>query len=65
MFNAPTPPTPPTAPAAPPNPPMFGSQTTGQAGQRQRTAAQGQGFGSTILGGGNPTNTGQKTLLGQ
>jgi hypothetical protein len=55
----------PQAPAAPPNPPMFGSQATG-AGQRQRSmAGASQGFGSTILGQGNPTNVGNKTLLGQ
>lgn len=57
------PPPPPVSP--PPNPPMFGTQTTGQAGQRIRQQAAGsQGFAGTILGSGNPTNTGQKSLLG-
>lgn len=56
----------PQAPPPPPNPPMFGSQATGQAGTRQRQmAANSGGFGATILGGGNPTNLGTKTLLGQ
>ncbi len=58
-----TPPVP-QAPPAPPNPPMFGSNSA--AGQRQRSqASQAQGYGATVLGGGNPANTGQKTLLGQ
>ncbi|HEX9613621.1 MAG TPA: hypothetical protein VGA05_08405 [Candidatus Bathyarchaeia archaeon] len=56
----------PVAPPPPPNPPMFGSQATKGAGDRQRQmAGASQGFGATILGGGNPTNTGNKTLLGQ
>jgi len=56
----------PQAPPPPPNPPMFGSNQTGAAGTRQRSmAAAAGGFGGTLLGSGNPTNTGQKTLLGQ
>lgn len=60
---------PPPLPALPPppaNPPIFGSDATRAAGQRQRSQA---GAAPTsilggITGGGNPTNTGQKTLLG-
>jgi len=49
--------------AAPAPPPAFG--TSGQTPSRPSTA-QNSGFGSTVLGtGGNPNNTGQKTLLGQ
>jgi hypothetical protein len=45
---------------------MFGGQNSAGAGQRQRTiAASNPGFGSTVLGQGNPSNTGAKTLLGQ
>lgn len=56
---------PPQAPPPPPNPPMFGSQTSGSALRQRKIAETGGGFGSTILGQGNPANTGQKTLLGQ
>jgi hypothetical protein len=65
MISMPTPPLP--APPPPPaNPPLFGSQMTNTAGKRQTAmAGQAQGYGSTILGQSNPTNTGQKTLLGQ
>jgi hypothetical protein len=57
---------PPTPVSPPPNPPMFGSATTGAAGQRIRQqASNSQGFAGTILGSGSPTNTGNKTLLGQ
>ena len=63
MISSPPPPQP---PSAPPNPPMFGGQVTAGAGARQRTLAKNMGgFGATILGQGNPANTGQKTLLGQ
>lgn len=66
MISAPSPPPLPQAPAPPPNPPMFGSQATRGAGQRQQQrAGMNQGFGATVLGTGNPTNTGFKTLLGQ
>ena len=52
-----------TAGAAPPAPPMFGQQ--GQTASKP-ASAQNSGFSSTVLGtGGNPSNTGQKTLLGQ
>lgn len=67
-FSAPQAPTPPlpTAPPAPPNPPLFGSSATKSAGARQRSqAGTAQGFGGTILGNTNPTNTASKTLLGQ
>ena len=64
MISSPTPPLP-QPPAPPPNPPMFGGQNSA-SGQRQRSiAANNPGFGSTVLGQGNPTNTGAKTLLGQ
>lgn len=40
---------------------MFGSQ---QATGQQRQQQGNKGFASTLLGSGNPSNTGQKTLLG-
>jgi hypothetical protein len=55
----------PQVPGPPPNPPMFGGQPSGAGKRQQMLANTAQGFGSTILGQGNPTNTGQKTLLGQ
>lgn len=52
-------------PPPPPNPPMFGSSFTKSAAQRQMNQGQNTtGFGGTILGQTNPTNTGQKTVLG-
>jgi len=66
MISTPSPPPLPPAPPPPPNPPIFGSAVTAAAGNRQSAmAGQAQGFGSTILGQTNPSNTGQKTLLGQ
>jgi hypothetical protein len=45
---------------------MFGGSNTAGAGQRQQALASGNsGFMGTVLGQGNPSNTGQKTLLGQ
>lgn len=60
-------PAPPQAPAPPPNPPMFGSDQTNAAGaQKRKQAAAGAGMFPSFLGQGtNPTNSGQKTLLGQ
>jgi hypothetical protein len=68
MFNiggggAPPAPPIPALPSAPANPPLFGSQFAAANRVRQQAMAS-SGFGSTILGGANPTNTGQKTLLG-
>ncbi len=56
------PPPPAAPPPPPPNPPMFGSQAVKKKGGAQAGAPA-----STFLGGAlaNPTNTGQKTLLGQ
>jgi hypothetical protein len=59
MISSPPPPQP---PPPPPNPPMFAQQAKGQGSKAQ--VGQG-GFASTILGQTNPSNTGQKTLLGQ
>lgn len=67
-FSTPTPAPPPLpgVPAPPPNPPMFGSSATKSAGAQQRKqAGSAQGFGGTILGNTNPTNSASKTLLGQ
>jgi hypothetical protein len=50
---------------------VFGSPQVQAAGTAQTNTASGLAasnaavYGGTILGGGNPTNTGQKTLLGQ
>ena len=44
---------------------MFGSQAQKATGQRQTQTFNAPMLGGTMLGGGNPTNTGQKTLLGQ
>jgi hypothetical protein len=55
----------PQVPGPPPNPPMFGDQASGAAKRQQLQADNARGFGSTILGQGNPSNTGQKSLLGQ
>jgi hypothetical protein len=65
MISVPSPPPIPAPPPPPANPPMFGaSQNT--AGRQQGAQVNPQsGFGATILGQGNPANTGQKTLLGQ
>lgn len=59
MFGKPDPPALPTAPAAPP---AFGSSAPPKRQNKQPGATP------TFLGGdagSNPTNTGQKTLLGQ
>jgi hypothetical protein len=62
MISTPKPPDPPT----PPNPPMFGgAMMKGIADKTKTQAMNSAGFGGTILGQTNPTNTGQKTLLGQ
>ena len=62
MISPPAVPQPPT----PPNPPMFGGQNFTGTAKRQKDLADRQGgFGSTVVGQANPTNTGQKTLLGQ
>jgi len=49
----------PNAPQTPNAPPLFGEQQA-QTPQNQRKG----GYSTTVLGGGNPSNTGQKTLLG-
>lgn len=55
----------PSTPQAPPPPPMFGANA--EAGMRQKkNAAQNQSaFGSFLGSESTPSNTGQKTLLGQ
>ena len=62
MFSPPTPQMP-QAPPPPPNPPMFGQKGAGKQGPW--AAGPNPAWGGTMLGGGNPTNTGMKTLLGQ
>jgi hypothetical protein len=57
-------PPPPQALPPPPNPPMFAQQAKGQ-GSKAGSQIMSGGFESTILGQSNPSNTGQKTLLGQ
>ena len=63
-LKAPSPP-PPQAPTPPALPPMFGD-TTQPAGRKIRSQAGGaqREFGSFLGTGSNPTNTGQRTLLG-
>lgn len=58
-LSSPTPPAP-VLPAAPVQPPMFGTSGPGQKPQAKSSQP-------TFLGAitANPTNTGQKTLLGQ
>lgn len=58
---APTPPVP-AVPAAPPPPPMFGATAPRSKGQAPQTG--GGGFATVLGAAANPTNTGQKTLLG-
>lgn len=53
--------TPPTPAAAPPPPPVFGQQTP----NAPKKNASPQTFAPTLLGGAQPAQTGQKTLLGQ
>jgi hypothetical protein len=64
MISMPSPP-PPQMPPPPPNPPMFGSQMNAAGRNQGAQVNPNAGFGATILGTGNPSNTGQKTLLGQ
>ncbi len=61
MISSPPPPQP---PPPPPNPPMFAQQAKGQ-GSKSGGQIMSGGFASTILGQSNPSNTRQKTLLGQ
>lgn len=63
MISSPSIPPIPTPPA-PPNPPMITTQAPNarQPGSQVNPLA---GFAGTVLGTSNPTNTGQKTLLGQ
>jgi hypothetical protein len=64
LFSKPDQLTPPDLPDKPDNPPVFGADSQ-PAGQRQRAKAASSAFAPTFLGNlGNPTNTGQKTLLG-
>lgn len=58
-FSVPTPQIP-KLPAAPTPPPMFGAPTQGQ--KPQRKASQPTFLGTGLIA--NPSNTGQKTLLG-
>ena len=59
-FSVPTPPAP-VLPQAPAAPPQFGTQTQGQ--KPQAKASQPTFLGAELTA--NPTNTGNKTLLGQ
>lgn len=60
-FSLPSPP-PPVAPQAPTPPPMFGAQST--PGQKpQPKSSQPTFLGSGLFA--NPSNTGQKSLIGQ
>ena len=58
MISAPDPPPPPTPPSPPPNPPMFTSNQFAAKGSTGAMAFPAAGFGGTILGQGNPSNTG-------
>ena len=63
-FSTPSP-TLPAVPQAPAPPPMFGAQTT-PGSKPTATASQPTFLGSGLFANPtNPTNTGQKTLLGQ
>ncbi len=64
MISTPTPPVPPPPPP-PPNPPQFPGQVNAAGARFGAQVNPSRGFGGTILGTGNPNNTGQKTLLGQ
>ena len=59
-FSVPTPPAP-VLPQAPQAPPMFGAQTQGQ--KPQAKASQPTFLGAQLSA--NPSDSGQKTLLGQ
>jgi len=58
-------PSPPQVPPPPPNPPMYPGQINPAGARGGAQVNPTRGFGSTILGQANPSNTGQKTLLGQ
>lgn len=58
----------PTTPSAPPPPPMFGQDNIARKKPGSNTNPQQRQMAGTLLGaqqGGNPTNLGTKTLLGQ
>lgn len=69
FFSAPSMPAPPPMPTPPPDPPQMADKAVSDAANGVRAkAAAAQGYGSTLLTGGQglstPASTTQKTLLG-